>query len=206
MGVIVNRKIILLIAIIAVLVVGVALMMNTSKQESKIDVVSNGPLHMGSTFLVKLTDLNNNPIAKENVSIVIYDGNSNAVVDKQVKTDDQGIASLELDDISSGNYKVNITFKGNDKFKNSTLTYNLTVEESSIEPVQINTDNVNQTSTTNTTTNSSQGNSNQGNSNSGSGSFYSAQSGKTYYTGEVDLAPDGHHYKHVGNGEWIRID
>jgi hypothetical protein len=47
--------------------------MNPSKQESKIEVVSNSTAHVGSTFLVKLADSKNNPIANQDVSIVMVD-------------------------------------------------------------------------------------------------------------------------------------
>ena len=43
-------------------------------------------------------------------------------------------------------------------------------------------------------------------SNYDSGAFYSAQEGRTIYTGEIHDAPDGHQYKHLGNNEWEKID
>lgn len=42
--------------------------------------------------------------------------------------------------------------------------------------------------------------------NSDPGAFYSYQDGRTVYTGEINLAPDGHHWKHLGNNEWVKID
>ena len=136
-----NKGIIILIAVIAILVVGAAFLMNPSKQESKIEVVSNSTAHVGSTFLVKLADSKNNPIANQDVSIVIVGNNSSTVVNKQVKTNDKGLASVELDNVSAGKYKVNVTFKGTDKFKNSTISHNLVVVEGSTDPVQIDTSN-----------------------------------------------------------------
>ncbi len=193
-----NKGIIILIAVIAILVVGAAFLMNPSKQESKIEVVSNSTAHVGSTFLVKLADSKNNPIANQDVSIVIVGNNSSTVVNKQVKTNDKGLASVELDNVSAGKYKVNVTFKGTDKFKNSTISHNLVVVEGSTDPVQIDTSNP----TKNNTDTSSSAKSSV----SSSGEFYSAQSDKVYYPGEVDLGPDGHHWLHVGNNEWVRID
>lgn len=38
------------------------------------------------------------------------------------------------------------------------------------------------------------------------GAFYSYQDGRTIHTGEVQLAPDGHHWKHLGYNEWVKID
>ena len=192
-----DRKIlIILIAVLAILVVCAAFLTNPSKQESKIEVVTNGTLHVGSTFQVRLADSNNNPIANENVSIVVRDSDSNVIVNKTLRTNDVGVASLELDDLSEGQYTLNITFNGNNKFKASTITHILKVEAGSTDPVPINTNSSNNTSNT---TNGTGGNSNNG-------AFYSAQSERTYYPGEIDIGPDGHHWKHIGNNEWVRID
>ena len=60
-------------------------------------------------------------------------------------------------------------------------------------------------STSNATSNTT-GNNTKSPGSSNNGAFYSAQTEKTYYVGEIDLAPDGHHYKHMGNNEWVRID
>ena len=38
------------------------------------------------------------------------------------------------------------------------------------------------------------------------GAFYSEQAGRTIYTGEVQLGPDDHYWKHLGNNEWVMID
>ena len=194
-----KRILIILIAVLAILVVG-AVFLNPSKQESKIEVVTNGTLHVGSTFQVFLANSNHNPIANQSVSFVVRDSNSKVVVNKSVTTNNFGVADLELDNVSEGQYPVNVIFKGNDKFKNCSVTHTLKVEAGSNEPISIDTSS-NRTSnaTSNTTGTNTGGNSNNG-------AFYSAQTEKTYYPGEVDLAPDGHHYKHMGNNEWVRID
>ncbi|WP_296886984.1 hypothetical protein [uncultured Methanobrevibacter sp.] len=197
-----NKKIlIILIAVLAILVVG-AVFLNPSKQESKIEVVTNGTLHVGSTFQVFLANSNHNPIANQSVSFIVRDSNSNVVVNKSVTTNNFGVADLELDNVSQGQYTVNVIYKGNDKFKNCSVTHTLKVEAGSTEPVSIDTSS-SSNSTSNATSNTT-GAKTGGNSNNGA--FYSSQSEKTYYVGEIDLAPDGHHYKHMGNNEWVRID
>ena len=180
-----NKIIILLVVIVVViLVVGVLFMMNPSKQESKIEVVTNGTVHTGSTFLVKLTDSNNNPIVNQNLSIAIIDNKSNTVINKQITTNNHGEAVLEISDISAGDYRANITFNGDNDFKSSNCVHNLKIVDDaadvlSSDPATANVD---------------------------EGAFYSGQAGRTVYTGEVQLAPDGHYWKHVGNNEWVRID
>ncbi|WP_407416097.1 DUF3244 domain-containing protein [Methanobrevibacter sp.] len=181
-----NKIIILLIAIILlILVAGAAFLMNSpSKEDSHIVVVTDNVIHAGNTFLVKLADSNNSSIANENLTITVSDNSSHTVINKQTTTNDKGEVALGINNISSGNYTVNITFNGNDKYKECNLTYNLRVVNDSVEvlsndPVSSDVD---------------------------EGAFYSGQAGRTVYTGEVNLAPDGHHWKHMGNNEWVKID
>ena len=180
-----NKIIILLIAIILIiLVAGTVFLMNPSKEESKIVVLSNDTLHAGNTFSVALRDLNENPIANENLTIEIRDNTSRVVITEQLTTNNDGNASLEINNISSGSYFVSISFNGNDKYKESNLTYNLRIVDIVVDVISSDPDipDVDE------------------------GAFYSQQAGRTIYTGEVELAPDGHYWKHMGHNEWVKID
>lgn len=180
-----NKTIILLVAIIAIiLVVGAVFMMNPFKQESKIDIVTNGTVHTNTTFLVKSTASNNTSIANGNISIEIMDNKSNVVVDEEVKTNEHGEAAIELNNVSKGNYTVNVTFEGNDEFKECSVEQDLEIVEDAVEVVSHDDKSTDVDG----------------------GAYYSQQAGKTIYTGEVQLAPDGHYWKHNGNNEWVRID
>ena len=179
------KKTILLIAIIAIiLVVGAVFITKPFKQEAKIDIVTNGTVHTNTTFLVKSTDQNNTSLANENISIEILDNKSKPVIDKEVKTNDKGEAAIELTNVSKGNYTVNVTFEGNDEFKECSVEEKLEIVEDPVEVI----------SQDDTGTNVDEG------------AYYSQQAGKTIYTGEVQLGPDGHYWKHVGNNEWVKID
>ena len=181
-----NKIIIVLIAIILLIIAaGAVFLMNSpSKEDSHIVVVTDNVIHAGNTFLVKLVDSNNASIANENLTITVSDNSSHTVINKQAATDDKGEVALGINNISSGNYTVHITFNGSDRCKECNLTYNLkvvndTVEVVSNDPVSSDVD---------------------------EGAFYSGQAGRTVYTGEVNLGPDGHHWKHMGNNEWVKID
>ncbi|WP_296806811.1 Ig-like domain-containing protein [uncultured Methanobrevibacter sp.] len=181
-----NKIIILLIAVIVVIIVaGTVFLMDPFREESKVVIITNDTVHAGNTFLFELTDLKDNPIANANVSISIRDNNSRIIVNEHLTTNNHGEASLEIVNISAGNYSVNITFNGNDKYKASNLTYNLKIIDDAVEVLS--TDNTASTSVD-------------------TGSFYSGQVGRTVYSGEVHLGPDGHHWKHLGNNEWVKID
>ena len=180
-----NKTIILLIVIIAIiLVVGAVFMINPFKQESKIDIVTNGTVHTNTTFLVKSTDLKNTSLVNESISISIIDNKSNPVINEKVKTNEHGEASIELKNVSEGNYTVNVTFDGDNEFKKCSVEQNLKIVDDAVEVL----------SHDNTTNNVD------------SGAFYSQQAGRIIYTGEVQLAPDGHYWKHMGNNEWVKID
>ena len=43
-------------------------------------------------------------------------------------------------------------------------------------------------------------------SNDDPGAFYSKQSNRMYYTGDIAPGPDGHNYKHLGYNQWEQID
>ena len=180
-----KKTIILLIAIIAIILVAGALFMtNTFKQQPKIDIVTNGTVHTNTTFLVKSTASNNTSLANENISIEIIDNKSNTVINEEVKTNERGEAAIELTNISEGNYTVNVTFEGNDEFKECIVE----------EELEIVNDTPEDTTPEDTSTVVDEG------------AYYSEQAGRTIYTGEVELAPDGHYWKHMGHNEWVKID
>ena len=180
-----NKIILVLIAIIAIiLVVGGLSLTNAFKQEPKIDIVTNGTVHTNTTFLVKSTASNNTSIANESISIEILDNESNTVIDEEVKTNENGEAAIELTNVSEGNYTVNVTFEGNDEFKESSVEQDLEIVEDVVDTIS----------------------SDDNSTDIDDGAFYSEQSGRTIYTGEVQLGPDDHYWKHLGNNEWVKID
>ena len=175
----------LLIAIIAIiLVVGALSMSNAFKQEPKIDIVTNGTVHANTTFLVKSTYSNDTSIANENITIEIIDNESNTVIDEEVETNDYGEAAIELTNVSEGNYTVNVTFEGNDEIKECSVEEDLEIVEDIVEELP----------------------SDDTSADIDEGAFYSEQAGRTIYTGEVQLGPDDHYWKHLGNNEWVKID
>ena len=180
-----NRNIIIMLIIIIVALaaaIGFALMNPTlAKQPTKISITSGNEQYEDESVLtVLLADLNKTPLSKEIVNITVTDTNGKVVLDDVVKTDSKGNAKLELD-LKKGKYNVNVTYSGNDNHTGNTTSQNLTIKEE-VAQAQVETSNVD------------------------SGSFYSPQSGRVIYTGEVHEGPDGHTWKHLGNNQWEKID
>ena len=195
-----NKTVIaLLVIIIGLMIVGLVFVLNPSGGQDGSDsagvldifnaqmgsnlTIKGNIFYEGSAVSVKLTDANGNPIANESVNISIST-NDKQISAKTVKTDANGIAKFDLDNISQGNYSVIAVFEGNDKYSPSHTDQIIVVQDNyadviSNDPVSSNYD---------------------------SGAFYSEQAGRTIYTGEIQDAPDGHKWKHLGNNEWVKID
>lgn len=108
--------IILLIIIIAILAVGISAiaLQDSGKQECKMKISCNDSMHEGNAIKIKLTDLNKTAIA--NVTIHVKLINDDEIMEYDLSTSKKGIAKLELKDLSEGNYIINCTFNGNDKY------------------------------------------------------------------------------------------
>ena len=178
-----NIIIILLIVIIAVLIIGLAAMMSDfGKEKSNVTIKSNDTISQGDSIKIELTDVNGTPIDNETVNVTIKD--KNGTVEKKASvTNKKGVAKVKIDE-KPGNYTVDVTFSGNDNFTEDKQTQQVEVVDIEVvsepEPEPEPQDDP--------------------------GAFYSEQEGRTIYTGEIQNAPDGHRYKHLGYNEWEMID
>ena len=123
--------IIILIVVIVILAAAVGVMFlnpASSKEPTKIKITSDKEQYEGGNLSVKLTDLNNTPISKEIVNITITNKKGKVVVDDVVKTDSKGKAKIDLD-LKKGQYKVNVTYGGNENYTANNTTQKLTIKE-----------------------------------------------------------------------------
>ena len=120
-----NKIIAILAVILIALIVAGAVMFNPiqSKTDSMIVVTSSGELSTGDAFSIKLTDVNNTPIANQTVNIIIGQNNYT------VTTDANGDASFQLSDLSGGTYDVKVTYGGNEAFNPSNTTQTIEIKE-----------------------------------------------------------------------------
>ena len=178
-----NKMIILaLIVVIAALLVGMAAMMmpNMGKQDTKLKFKSNSTLTEGDSLKVKLTDANGTAMANQTVNIIIT--NKNKSTDHSVVTNEKGVGTLKMDK-DAGKYNVTVSYGGNDKYKGCNVTKKIIIEEKVAE-AQV------------TSSSSS------GSSDNDPGAYYSRQSLKTYYTGDIVQEPGGGYMRHLGNNRW----
>ena len=129
-----DNKVIVIIGVIIVIAIFVALFLNfnVSKEEAMITMISNSSIKENSSIKLKLTTLNETPISNQTVNIKIIDENG-TIDEYSVKTNEKGRAEVKLNKIKSGEYKVNFTYDGNDKYKSSNLSKEIKIEENVVD-------------------------------------------------------------------------
>ena len=133
--------IIILVVIILVLaaVLGAVMFMSfNSKEPVKIVITSNNTLNEGENLTVRLADLNKTAISKQKVNVTVTDSKGKEVVNKAVKTNSKGKATLDLD-LKKGKYNVTVSFAGNEKYGGNSTVQKLTIKEATTQSISENT-------------------------------------------------------------------
>ena len=111
-----ERKIIIaaIIIVLAILVGMIVFTSGSAKDDTVINFLSNSSLKNGDAVKFQLTDSKGNLLAIEEIIIELdYNG---TVERYSISTDANGTGSLILNELDSGNYKVNVIYNGNDKY------------------------------------------------------------------------------------------
>ena len=125
-----NNKILIigLVVIIGILLVGIfAIVPNLLKEDTILNFNSASTLKEGDTLAVVLVDDNGNPIAGEKVNITVTDSNGSSDY-HSVLTDASGNGKLKLDK-GPGDYQITISYGGNNKYKESSASKKIKIEE-----------------------------------------------------------------------------
>ena len=110
----------LVIVIIALLVGLGASMWAPAKKDAKLAIVSDDVINEGESIEIKLTGVNDTPLAGETVNVAIT-GENGKNESQSVIIDENGTGKLALDK-SSGNYTINCTYGGNENYSGNTTS------------------------------------------------------------------------------------
>ena len=124
--------VILVAIIIALLVCIFAVMSNSNKVDSKLEIMGNDTLNEGDNLQVKLTDVNGTALVNQSVNVTITDENKTSDY-HSVVTNEEGVGSLKLEK-SAGKYNVTISYSGNDNYSACNATKKITLEKVVEEP------------------------------------------------------------------------
>ena len=129
-----NKNIIIILLVIIVILaaaIGVVLSQQMTKEKSNLKIADKS-LNVGDSLVVKLTDINGNPISNETVKIKIKD-KSGSTTEKGIKTNSKGQAKFKMTE--KGKYSVECKFDGNGKYSSSSVSGNVSVKEATTKVV-----------------------------------------------------------------------
>ena len=134
--------IIILLAIIVILsaVVGALFLQSiNAKEPVEVKITSSPTLYEGDALEIQLALPDGTAIPKEKVDIIIANEKGDVLVKKTVETDSEGKAKIDLD-LKKGEYDVNVTFRGNENYKDDAATQKLSIDETATKVVSDNSD------------------------------------------------------------------
>ncbi|WP_407421135.1 Ig-like domain-containing protein [Methanobrevibacter sp.] len=125
-----------LVIIIAVLLVLICLTVipTMQKEDCNIEITSSELLKDNENLTVKLSDSKNNPLTNKSIRISL--NNSENSQEYAVKTDSNGIATLTLSEDNVGLYNVTCTFEGDDTYRESSTSKEITIEKSVVQATE----------------------------------------------------------------------
>ena len=130
--------IIILIVIIIILAAAIGFMVlkpTHAKEPTKINITSKNTLTEGNNLSLQLTDLNKTALSKQKVKKKKKNSKGKVVLNKTVKTNSKGKASLDLD-LKKGKYNVTVSYGGNENYTGNNTTQELTIKEKVVEAQQ----------------------------------------------------------------------
>ena len=167
----------LIVIIIAILAIVATFSMESAKTDTKIYFMSNESLSHDDYIKVGLQAEFDN-LAGKTIHFKFIDDKGN-VSEYSVDTDVNGKAKLNLKDIDAGNYTVNVTFEGDDKYNPSSTSQKLEIKDNVVEET------VTQQST-------------QSPSSSDDGLYYDEEINVYYDSNGIIVDPDGQHFQGAG--------
>lgn len=120
--------IVLLIVIIALLVAGFMIFGPFAKESTNLSVTTNNILYDGDNFGISLIGKEGEAIANATVDVNIIDANGGEN-HQVITTDEKGEGLLQLNGLTPGNYVVNVTYKGDNKYNGNDTSQNIEFKE-----------------------------------------------------------------------------
>lgn len=127
-----NRIIIILLCvIIAILVVGVVVFSQVTKEDTNL-AIADKSINVGDSLVVKLTDSNGKAIANQTVNIKLTDKDG-TVMNEDLTTNSKGKAKFKMEE--KGKYSVECKFDGNGQYASSSTAGKISVKKATTEKV-----------------------------------------------------------------------
>lgn len=102
---------------------------SNNAHDTNLQILNKGDLGPNSTIYVKLTDNEKTTLSNKIVHIKLLDKKNKVIYEKNITTHSTGVAIAKLSNISAGEYTLNVTYDGDSKYTNCSISKKVTVNE-----------------------------------------------------------------------------
>ena len=148
---------IILGVIVAIAVVIAAFMLLSAEDTnlSKLDILGNGTIGENGTLNVKLSNEEGVALKDKEVHVTVKNSKGKVVFENSAKTYVNGVANVKIENVSAGEYEVNVTFDGDENYTACSISEKLIIAQGVVEDTEEN-DDVDTANAVDTTSDSSQ--------------------------------------------------
>ena len=118
------------IIIVAAFIISFIFTPASGSHDTNIQILNNGDFGSNSTIYIKLTNNEKTSLSERTVHVQLKDKNGTVVYKKDVKTHATGVAMAQLNDVSPGNYTLDVKFDGDSNYTASSVSKQVTVSGS----------------------------------------------------------------------------
>lgn len=141
-------KDIIIFAVIIIIVAFVASFILSPSADAKytsLEILNKGDFGENSTLYVKLADNDKTALSDKTLHVKILNKKGKTVYDKNVKTHATGVGLAKLENLTPGEYTVNVTFDGDGNYSGSSISQKIKVKGGEVEDVVDNSTLINET-------------------------------------------------------------
>ena len=180
-----DKKMMIILGVIVVIAAVIAAFMLLSPEDtdlSKLDILGNGTIGENGTLNVKLSNGDGIALKDKEVHVTVKNSKGKVVFENSAKTYVNGVANVKIENVSAGEYEVNVTFDGDENYTACSISEKLIIAQGVVEDTEEN-DDVDTASAVDTSSDSSQSSSSYSSSSYSSSNSYSSDDGSSddYY-------------------------
>lgn len=131
-------KDIIIFAVIIIIVAFVASFILSPSADAKytsLEILNKGEFGENSTLYVKLADNDKTALSDKTIHVKILNKKGKTVYDKNVKTHATGVGLAKLENLTPGEYTVNVTFDGDGNYTGSSISQKIKVVGGEVEDI-----------------------------------------------------------------------
>lgn len=153
-----DKKMMIILGVIVAIAVVIAAFMLLSAEDtnlSKLDILGNGTIGENGTLNVKLSNEEGVALKDKEVHVTVKNSKGKVVFENSAKTYVNGVANVKIENVSAGEYEVNVTFDGDENYTACSISEKLIIAQGVVEDTEEN-DDVDTANAVDTTSDSSQ--------------------------------------------------